>query len=54
MTLEFRDVRKEIAGLVQRLLPHHARIATIEEVVEASGYSRTLMDALRYKDHPWQ
>jgi GNAT superfamily N-acetyltransferase len=54
MTLELRDVRKEIAGLVRQLLPHHARIATIEEVVEASGYSRTLIDALRYKDHPWR
>jgi hypothetical protein len=54
MTLELRDVRKEIAGLVQQLLPHHARTAAIEEVVEVSGYSRTLIDALRYKDHPWQ
>ncbi|MFI7452190.1 hypothetical protein ACIBQX_32165 [Nonomuraea sp. NPDC049714] len=25
MTLELRDVRKEIADLVQQLLPHHAR-----------------------------
>ncbi|GIH76051.1 hypothetical protein [Planobispora longispora] len=48
-----QEVRAEIASLVHRLLPHHSRAEKIDEVVKASGYSRHLIDVLRYKDHPW-
>ncbi|MFI9556170.1 hypothetical protein [Nonomuraea endophytica] len=50
---ELQQTRAQIAGLIQQLLPPHARAEKIDEVVQASGYSRTLIDALRYKDHPW-
>ncbi|MFI6906962.1 hypothetical protein ACIBKY_37280 [Nonomuraea sp. NPDC050394] len=53
MTAELLRTRTQIAGLVQQFLPPHARTEKIDEVVRASGYSRTLIDALRYKDHPW-
>ncbi|MGS2646969.1 hypothetical protein [Streptosporangium sp. LJ11] len=53
MALELREIRAEIAGLVQQLLPHHSRTDKIDEVVQASGYSRHLIDVLRYEDHPW-
>ncbi|MFJ2030671.1 hypothetical protein [Streptosporangium sp. NPDC087985] len=53
IALELREIRAEIASLVQQLLPHHSRTEKIDEVVEASGYSRHLIDVLRYKDHPW-
>ncbi|MFG1824778.1 hypothetical protein ACGFIJ_20030 [Microbispora bryophytorum] len=53
MALELQEIRAQIASLVQQLLPHHARTEKIDEVVRASGYSRTLIDVLRYKDHPW-
>jgi hypothetical protein len=53
MALELREIRAQIASLVQQLLPHHARTEKIDEVVQASGYSRHLIDVLRYKEHPW-
>jgi hypothetical protein len=47
MTVELREVRDQIARLVKELLPHHAPKGRINEVVEASGYSRTLVEAIR-------
>jgi hypothetical protein len=46
-------LRNEIAQLVADALPSHARSADVEAVVNASGYSRTLIDALRSRRHPW-
>lgn len=53
MTVELLQTRTQIASLIQQFLPPHARTEKIDEVVQASGYSRTLIDALRYKDHSW-
>ncbi|MFI6541320.1 hypothetical protein ACIBHY_53330 [Nonomuraea sp. NPDC050547] len=53
MTVELQQTRTQVARLIQQFLPPHARTEKIDEVAQASGYSRTLMDALRYKDHPW-
>ncbi|WP_157249012.1 hypothetical protein [Nonomuraea typhae] len=52
-TAELQQTRVQIASLIQQFLPPHARAEKIDEIVQASGYSRTLIDALRYKDHPW-
>ncbi|MFE0146007.1 hypothetical protein ACFWY5_02620 [Nonomuraea sp. NPDC059007] len=53
MTVELQRTRAQIASLIQQLLPPQARAEKIDEVVQASGYSRTLIDALRHKDHLW-
>ncbi|WP_433372407.1 hypothetical protein [Streptosporangium sp. CA-115845] len=53
MTRELQEIRAQIASLVQQFLPHHSHTGKIDEVVQASGYSRHLIDVLRYKDHPW-
>ncbi|MFI7438918.1 hypothetical protein [Nonomuraea indica] len=53
MAGELQQTRVQIARLIQQLLPPHARTEKIDEVVQASGYSRFLIDALRHKDHPW-
>jgi hypothetical protein len=53
MTAALSKAHAEIADLVAQLTPPHAPIHQIESVVKASGYSRTLIDALRAKNHPW-
>lgn len=53
MTAELVNTRAAIARLVTGLLPQHAPRARIEEVVATSGYSRTLIEALRSGNHPW-
>jgi hypothetical protein len=47
MSRELTEVRDSIARLAKELLPQHAPRERIEAVVEASGYSRTLVEALR-------
>jgi hypothetical protein len=49
-TLEARDA---VARLVKQLLPHHATDAQINAVVETSGYSRTLIEAIRGGRDAW-
>lgn len=53
MTAELVDTRAAIARLVTELLPRHAPYRRIEEIIEASGYGRTLIEALRGGNHPW-
>ncbi|GAB2864794.1 hypothetical protein GCM10027176_78230 [Actinoallomurus bryophytorum] len=53
MTRQLHDLRAEFAHLVTRLLPMHSPRTRIDEVVAASGYSRTLIEALRAGNHPW-
>lgn len=53
LTKEAVEVREQIAALVTAMLPPHAPEAHVVEVVEASGYSRTLIDGLRGGKHPW-
>ncbi|MFC7280210.1 hypothetical protein ACFQS1_40175 [Paractinoplanes rhizophilus] len=47
MTAELADTRDAIARLIGQILPHHARSAQIERVVQASGYSRWMIERLR-------
>jgi hypothetical protein len=47
MTAELADTRDAIARLIGQILPHHARSAQIEHVVQASGYSRWMIERLR-------
>jgi hypothetical protein len=47
MSWELMEVRDSVARLVKELLPQHAPRGRIEAVVEASGYSRTPVEALR-------
>lgn len=49
----FEPEDEEIARLVADAPPGHARTADIAAVVEASGYSRTLVEMLRSRRHPW-
>ena len=53
LTAEAVQVRETLAGLVTALLPPHAPESHVVEVVEATGYSRTLIDGLRGGKHPW-
>lgn len=53
MTQALWAVRSQIAHLVEDALPPHVRSAQVEEAVTASGYSRTLIDALRRGQHEW-
>ena len=53
LTRQAVAVRETIAELVASLLPPHAPEALIVEVVKASGYSRTLADGLRSRNHSW-
>jgi hypothetical protein len=53
LTRQAVAVRETIAELVASLLPPHAPEALIVEVVKASGYSRTLIDSLRSRNHSW-
>lgn len=46
-TAELADARDAIARLVGQMLPHHARSDQIERVVQASGYSRWMIERLR-------
>ncbi len=52
-TRQARETRKALADLVQGLLPERATNTHINEVVKASGYSLTLINALRRGGHPW-
>jgi hypothetical protein len=47
MSRELIEARDSVARLVKELLPQHASRGRIEAVVEASGYSRTPVEALR-------
>jgi hypothetical protein len=47
------NVREALAASVTSLLPPHAPEAHVVEVVDATGYSRTLIDGLRGGKHPW-
>ncbi|WP_433331709.1 hypothetical protein [Spirillospora sp. CA-294931] len=53
LTVELVGVRGEVARLVKELLPHHAPKDRINEVIQASGYSRTLIEALRGGKDIW-
>jgi hypothetical protein len=53
MTRQLHDLRAEFAHLVTQLLPMHSPRTRIDEVVAGSGYSRTLIEALRAGNHPW-
>jgi hypothetical protein len=53
LTHELVEIHEQIAALASALLPPHASESQISEVVVASGYSRTLIDALRGGKHPW-
>ncbi|MBP2184089.1 hypothetical protein [Amycolatopsis magusensis] len=53
LAAELVGTRAAIARLVTELLPQHAPRTRIEEVVSTSGYSRTLIEALRGGHHPW-
>lgn len=53
MTQALWAVRSQIAHLVEDALPPHVRPAQLEEAITASGYSRTLIDALRRGRHEW-
>jgi hypothetical protein len=53
MTTALSKMHAEIAHLVPDLTPLHAPVQRIEAVVNASGYSRTLIDALRSRKHSW-
>ena len=53
LAAEMLEARDEIAQLVKQLLPHHATEARISTVVEASGYSRTLVEAIRGGRAAW-
>jgi hypothetical protein len=53
LTHELVEIHEQIAVLASALLPPHASESQISEVVAASGYSRTLIDALRGGNHPW-
>ena len=52
-TRQLLDVHEQIAATVSALLPPHASESQVADVVTASGYSRTLIDALRGGNHPW-
>ena len=47
MTAELANTRDAIARLVGQMLPQHARSDQIERVVQASGYSRWMIERLR-------
>jgi hypothetical protein len=47
------DIRAEFARLIVQLLTMHSPRTRIDEVVAASGYSRTLIEAIRAGKHPW-
>jgi len=53
LSREAVKVGEELAALVTSLLPPHAPEWHVVEVVDASGYSRTLIDGLRGGKHPW-
>lgn len=53
MTRQLGDIRAEFARLIVQLLPMHSPRTRIDEVVAASGYSRTLIEAIRAGKHPW-
>jgi hypothetical protein len=53
LAMELINTRASIARLVTELLPQHAPRTRIDDVVQASGYSRTLIEALRSGNHPW-
>ncbi|MEV4283148.1 hypothetical protein [Actinoplanes xinjiangensis] len=47
LSLELAETREAIVNLVGQVLPQHARPAQIEQVVQASGYSRWMIERLR-------
>jgi hypothetical protein len=53
MATALSKTHAEIARLVAELAPSHAPVQQIEAVVRASGYGRSLIDALRSKKHSW-
>lgn len=53
MVEELTDVRDAIAQRVKELLPQHSSTNRIHGVVRASGYSRTLIEALRGGKAVW-
>lgn len=53
LTRQLVGVHEQVAALASALLPPHASESQIAEVVDASGYSRVLIDALRSGNHPW-
>ncbi|MEV0839381.1 hypothetical protein AB0I55_07450 [Actinocatenispora sera] len=53
MTEELTGVRDTIAQLIKELVPPHASAKRIYEVVDASGYSRTLVEAVRGGENMW-
>ena len=53
LTREALAVREELAALVGHVLPPRAPELHVLQVVEASGCSRTVVDALRGGNHAW-
>lgn len=50
---ELAETRREVARLIKELLPQHSSKDRINEVVEASGYSRALVEAVRGGQDMW-
>jgi hypothetical protein len=53
MAEELIGVRDTIARLIKELVPPHASAKRIHDVVSASGYSRTLVEAVRGGENMW-
>ncbi|HEX5594695.1 MAG TPA: hypothetical protein VFX61_01540 [Micromonosporaceae bacterium] len=53
LATEMLEARDAVARLVKQLLPHHAPESWINTVVQASGYSRTLIEAIRGGRDAW-
>lgn len=53
LTEEALRTREAFAALVLNLLPAHATKDHVQEVVAASGYSKTLIEGIRTGEHPW-
>lgn len=53
MERQMAQTRREIARLIVELLPPHASQTKINEVVAASGFSRTLVERVRGGSGMW-
>ncbi|MBG0563879.1 hypothetical protein [Actinoplanes aureus] len=47
LSLELADTREAIVQMIGQVLPQHAKPTQIEQVVQASGYSRWMIERLR-------
>jgi hypothetical protein len=53
LEIELLEARNAIAQLIVELLPPHASGKRIDDVVEASGFSRTLVERVRGGQGMW-